>query len=256
MTDEEQLAAPEPGPPATWRHWRVRTWVVLGVAAFLALVVALQVLAGSDAFNTISEASGDNAYLAVFILVTLDGICAIFPGETTINTASTLAAQGVLTLWPVIVAGALGAICGDSGLYWIARSQRHRYQDKLDRARANPKFAKAWGFVGESASTMLVAGRFLPGMRLAVNATLGVQAHPYKHFLLWSAIGGTLWSIYNCTLAYLIGTALTSYPLASIAISSVVTTVALAAVLLMVRRARRKMRGQEPVSAEESSPQP
>ena len=163
-----------------------------------------------------------------------------------------------MTLWIVIVAGAAGAICGDSGLYWIARSQRHRYEEKLNRAMANPKIAGAADFVGSSASTMLVAGRFLPGMRLIVNATLGVQAHPYKHFLLWSAIGGTLWSIYTCSLAYLIGTALLNFPLASLVISSLVTSVALGAVLPggapEQEEGSRSVAGR--VSAAESSPQP
>ena len=45
----------------------------------------------------------------------------IFPGETTLNAASTLAADGELELVWVIVAGALGAVVGDSALYWIAR---------------------------------------------------------------------------------------------------------------------------------------
>jgi hypothetical protein len=43
-----------------------------------------------------------------------DAICALLPGETTLNAASTLAANGELELWLVIVAGAIGAIAGDS----------------------------------------------------------------------------------------------------------------------------------------------
>ena len=46
----------------------------------------------------------------------LDAVCPIFPGETTLNAASTLAANGKLHLWLVIVAAAVGAILGDSAL--------------------------------------------------------------------------------------------------------------------------------------------
>ncbi|MGH3453387.1 MAG: hypothetical protein ACRDP2_03145, partial [Nocardioidaceae bacterium] len=54
--------------------------------------------------------------------------------------------------------------------------------------------------------------------------------------LLWSSIGGTLWALYTCALAYLEGTALAVYPLASAVISGAVTTVAVAVVFLIVRR--------------------
>lgn len=216
-----------------------RQWILLGFSLFLAVVVALQVIGGQDGFGLVEGATGDAAYAWVFVLIALDGICAIFPGETTLNAASTLAAQGVLRLGLVMVVGALGAIVGDSTLYWIARRSRRRYQPRLDRALENRRVAAAMAFVGSSAPTLLVAGRYLPGMRLVVNAMFGLQGHPYRHFLLWSSIGGTLWSIYTCALAYLIGTALLNFPLASLVISGLVTSVALAAVYFVVRRRRR-----------------
>ena len=57
----------------------------------------------------------------MFFLVAADAVIPIFPGETTLNAASTFAANGDLELWLVIVLGALGALIGDSSLYWIAR---------------------------------------------------------------------------------------------------------------------------------------
>jgi hypothetical protein len=51
----------------------------------------LQVLSGGDGFSLIDQASGDWAYLAVFLLVFGDALCALFPGETTLNAGSTLA---------------------------------------------------------------------------------------------------------------------------------------------------------------------
>ena len=84
-------------------------------------------------------------YFAVFALVFGDAVIAVLPGETTLNTASTLAAQGVLELGWVMVAGAVGAVLGDSALYWIARSFRPRVQPRLDAALKNPKVATARG---------------------------------------------------------------------------------------------------------------
>ena len=209
------------------------------VLAVVFVVIVLQSLSDGDGFSLIDEASGEWAYLAVFLLVLGDALCALFPGETTLNAASALAAEGVLDLGLVMVAGALGAIVGDSTLYWIARRNRTRFQPRMDAAIRNEKVAAAMSFIGTSAPLLLLFGRYVPGLRWVVNATLGLAAYPYRHFLLWSAIGGASWSIYTCGLAYLVGTALAGFPLASVIISGIITTVAIGVVFVAARKRRR-----------------
>ena len=99
---------------------------------------------------------------------------------------------------------------------------------------------------------MIVAGRYVPGMRFAVNATMGLSSIPYRRFLPWSVVGGILWSVYTCTLAYNVATTLSGFPLASLVISSLITSAALAAIYLVDRRRRRAAKGVDPadVSAE------
>ena len=213
--------------------------MLLGLAVFLALAVVLHVLAGDNSFSFVDAESGDWAYLAVFLLVFGDAICALLPGETTLNAASTLAADGSLNLALVMLAGALGAVSGDSTLYWIARCNRSRVEPHLERAKRNDKVAAALGFLGSSAPLLLVAGRYVPGARFVVNTMMGVSAYPYRRFLLWSAIGGTVWSVYTCGLAYLVGTQLSEFPLASIIISGAITTIAIAVIFLVARRRAR-----------------
>jgi hypothetical protein len=91
----------------------------------------------------------------------------------------------------------------------------------------------------DSAPLLLTAGRFVPGLRFVVNATLGTARYPYPRFLLWSAIGGALWSAYTCVLAYAVGTALDNFPLASVVISGVITTLLLGVIFWRVRRQRQ-----------------
>ena len=223
------------------RRHRFRHPVVLAtiaVAILVLIIIVLQIVSGGDGFSLIDQASGDSAYLVVFLLVVGDALCAVFPGETTLNAASTLASQGVLNLGLVMLAGAAGAVAGDSALYWIARRNRQRFQPRMDAAMRNDKVAAAMGFIGSSAAMLLVFGRYVPGLRFVVNATLGLAAHPYKHFLLWSAIGGTTWSVYTCGLAYLVGTALAGFPLASVIISGLLTTIAIGVVFITARRRR------------------
>lgn len=209
--------------------------VVTGVAL---LAFVLHVLAGSSDFSLVDAGVGEWAYLAVFLLVVGDAICALLPGETTLNAAATLAAAGSLRLGLVMLAGAAGAIVGDSALYWIARASGRKVKPQLEKAEQNERVASALAFLGTSAPVMLVAGRYVPGLRFVVNATMGLSAYPYRRFLIWSSLGGVLWSVYTCGLAYVVATALSNFPLASVVISGVITTLALGAIFLVVRRRR------------------
>jgi membrane-associated protein len=228
----------------------LRRWAGFGILVVLLLAVAtivLQSLGGGHVFSLVDESSGDWAYLGVFLLVFADAICPVFPGETTLNAASTLAAQGELDLGLVMLMGALGAIVGDSTLYWVARLCGQRFQPRLKAATENPKVSAALQFLGSRASVLLVAGRYVPGVRFTVNATLGLSSYRYPSFLLWSAIGGTVWSVYTCGLAYLVGTSLADFPLASVIISGLITTVALCAIFLVLRRSHTNAAPSEAV---------
>ena len=225
-------------PPETARPRRWGLWVAGGGFLLFLLLGTVVSLAGPE-----SADSSDTwwVYLSVFLLVTADGVCPVFPGETTLNTAATLAVDSNLVLGWIMVAGAAGAICGDSSLYWLARSTSSYFAPKLEAARRNDQIDLALRLIGSSAPALLIFGRYVPGMRFVVNATFGISAHPYRHFLLWSAVGGITWSIFTCGLAYAVATVLTGYPLMAIVVSGLVTTVALTVVFFIGRRRIREL---------------
>jgi membrane protein DedA with SNARE-associated domain len=100
-----------------------------------------------------------------------------------------------------------------------------------------------------SAGALIVGGRYVPGMRFVVNATMGLSRIRYRRFLAWSVLSGVCWSIFTSVLAYQIGQALGDYPVASIVVSGLVTSVALAVIFLTVRHNRRAS-ADGPVEAE------
>ena len=110
---------------------------------------------------------------------------------------------------------------------------------QLEKLRANDKMKQALTIMDTSAPLLIVGGRYVPGMRWFVNATMGLSDIPYRRFLPWSVLGGVVWSAYTCLLAYKVSTTLAEFPPASVVISGVVTTVILAAISLVVRRRRR-----------------
>jgi membrane-associated protein len=238
------------------RRWgALLKWLALIVLA-LALVVILVSIGGDDGFAQLDPNNPSRTYFFVFFLVAADAVIPIFPGETTLNAASTFAANGDLQLWLVIVLGAFGAIVGDSTLYWIARRSSARITPQLERARKNERVAAALDFLDRGAPVLLVFGRYVPGLRFVINATMGMNRYPYGKYLPWSALGAVLWSTYTCLLAYKVGSSLDNYPLASVYISGLITTVLMAVIFLVVRRRDRRASAGEGPPAEGPAVEP
>ncbi len=215
---------------------------LLAMAALALLLIvglmALLIVVTDDGAGIVQEnRSAVASYLAVFLLIAGDAVVPVLPGETTLNAASVLASGGTLDLGIVIVAGGMGAIIGDSALYWLARASRSRVQRQLDRLQDDARVRWVIQLLGRRGAMLIVFGRYIPGVRFFVNASMGMLPLPYPRFLLWSVIGGAIWSTYTCLLAYAVGSALEEYPLATIIISGAVTTALIAAIYwLDVRR--------------------
>jgi membrane-associated protein len=225
-------------------------WAVVALSS-LVLVALMGAILYSFFNEEVVTGSDAVAYLTVFALVFCDAIVPIFPGETTLNTASVLASQGALQLELVILAGALGAILGDSALYWISRTGPKRLKARLDAAsQDDARVSKGLALLDRSGPLLIVFGRFVPGVRFAVNVSMGLTEYPYRRFLWFSTIGGTLWAAYTCLLAYWVGGALEDFPIASIVVSGVITTALIALVYWFDRRRRPAEPGPPPLAGD------
>ena len=232
---------------ARWQRMSTRRKVSAVVAVSVLLVLAaLSYLVNSDGITVVDDDRSDAfTYVSIFVLIFLDAVIPIFPGETTLNAAATLAAHGKLDLGLIIVMGALGAILGDSALFWLARLFSVKLEGQVTRAKANKQVRMAFDLMDSSTAVLIIGGRYVPGMRFVVNATMGLSDIAYRRFLGWSIISGILWSAYTSILAYEIGLALGDFPLASFIISGLVTTIAITVVFFTVRRNRRRLAAAE-----------
>ena len=242
MTPEsaDRTTAPASGHRRVLSPRRPWVWILVAVSLLLVGAVVLDVVDPLRQPGSAADITPERAYVISALLVFADGVCALFPAETTLVTASALAVEGVLELRLVILAGAVGAVTGDSALYWLARLSRRRFQSQLDATMRNEKVAEAMDLIGSRAPVMIVVGRYVPGLRFVVNASCGLAPYPYRRFLLWSAIGGTTWSVVTCLTAYALGTALGDNELAALILSSLVSTFAVALVFVMIRRHRAR----------------
>jgi membrane-associated protein len=229
----EEPATHGTAPPGRFRLPPFR-WILLAGLGVVMLLWVVPVLL--EAIGSI-EIELERPYLAIFAFVTFDAVIPVFPSESVLHVASSLAAQGELTLGYVILAGGIGAVVGDSLLYWISRSIGRSYlSDRLEQAKRNEKVGVALAVLGESAPLLIVLGRFVVGVRFAVNATMGITQYPYPRFLLFSVVGGFGWAAYTCAISYWAGKALSDYPVLSILTGILLTTAILAVLYLLLRR--------------------
>jgi len=213
-------------------------WIIGAVVLLVTGALVRDVVLAVDELELAQAVTVGGAYVLCTLLVFADGVCALFPAETTLIAASTLAVEGVLELRLVMLAGAVGAITGDSALYGLARLSRRRFQSRLASALRNDKVMEAMDLIGSNTAVMLVVGRYVPGLRFVVNASCGLAPLPYRRFLLWSTVGGVSWSVVTCLTAYVVATALGDNPIAALLLASLVSTFAVAIVFVLIRRHR------------------
>jgi membrane protein DedA with SNARE-associated domain len=208
-----------------WRHLPSFRTILLAGLVGLALLWLAPTIAAFVADIDLERL--ERPGLVIFGFVVFDAVIPIFPSESLLTTASNLAAQtgSSIELWRVILAGALGAIVGDSLLYWLSRTVLRRFMaDRVATAQENPKAARALEVLSGTAPLLIMFGRFVPGLRFIVGASMGLSRYPYPRFLLWDAIGGTLWALYTCVFSYLVASVIDDKPFLSIGVSVIVTT--------------------------------
>ena len=210
-------------------------YIALGALALLWVVPEITAALGSIDIQGV-----ERPYLLTFLFVWWDAIIPVFPSESLLNTGATLIASGDLDmeLWLLILVGGLGAVIGDSTLYWLARTVgRKHLAAKLEKAKQNPKVNSAFKVLGTSAPLVIVAGRFVPGMRFVIGVSMGLERDPYGRFLSFSMLGGFLWASFNCGFSYLIGsTRLGEYSVLSLLTSAAVTGGILAVLYKSLKR--------------------
>ncbi len=171
------------------------------------LVWALAPLSVIDAFTDFAEGAAEYGYWAVLLVVAGDGVFPVLPGETAIVAAAVLAADGTLSLPLVILAGAVGAVIGDSAAFAVGRAGGGPIKRFVARFAGPDRLEAAERMVKRQGPALVVVGRFLPGIRIAINMSCGAGQMDYRRFLLFDVIGATFWATQAALLGYFAGKA-------------------------------------------------
>ena len=234
--------------------WRLFAWVgaaVLGLACIGVLLMALS----ENAFGLLDDPSDDaGTYFAVFALVFGDALVAIFPGESTLNTASVLASDDALELGLVIIAGFLGAWLGDNVLYWVSALDTR--PSLIGRESTARRAVQKGG--GTCGSELVCARRRLPVLavrEVGRRRWYGCVADALSAASCWHRRSAPLaWSTYTCLMAYFIGTALADFPIASVALACASSAILLGIGWAIWRRLRHENTKDEDLAS--AAPRP
>ncbi len=193
-----------------------------------------------DVFSRVAEGAADYGYWAVLLVVAGDGIFPILPGETAIVAAAVLAADGSLSLPLVILAGAVGAVIGDSCAFAVGRTGGGPIKRFVSRFVGPDRLAAAERMVERQGPALVLVGRFLPGIRIAINMSCGAGQMAYQRFLLFDVIGAALWSAQAALLGYFAGKAFADQLWVAFVVAFAVTALVGGFVALKERRRVKK----------------
>jgi len=161
----------------------------------------------TDITDWLDEVAGNWWFLLVIVgIAFFDSIIPIVPSETAVILGGVAAGQGDQNLLLVILAGAVGAFCGDNAAYVIGR----RFSPAINRrAQRNEKTRRRLDWAREQirkrGGALLITARFIPGGRTALTMTSGLTNQPRAWFAGWVAVAAVIWASYAAGLGAIFG---------------------------------------------------
>lgn len=175
-------------------------------------------------------------YLALFSLCLIDAFFPPLPSESVLVSLAVLSVQGEPNVWLIGVLAAGGAFIGDNIAYQIGRSvgvERFWWQ-RLDRVQRATVWAR--GQLRKRGAVLIVAGRYIPVGRVAVNMTAGATGYRRRRFMVFDAIAGCAWAAWSIAIGRLAGHWIEDNPVLGAAVAIAVAVVLGVVVDHLVRR--------------------
>ncbi|PZU10182.1 DedA family protein [Sphingomonas sp.] len=186
--------------------------------------------------------------MAIEALVARYGLLAILAGagiegEAVVVTGGILAQKGLLPIWGVCAAAAVGSCLVDQLWFWLARRFRdHRWVRRVTR---RPAFARALGWLERYPTSFILAFRFIYGLRTVSPVAIGTSAIPSRKFVLLNILAACLWAPAVAWAGFAFGSAVGPWlhDIKSIALFGLALVIAVPLLFLLVRAARKAMAG-------------
>ena len=139
-------------------------------------------------------------YPSVFGVALFDAIVPIFPSESVV-IGSASAGQSVIPSWMFLaflfMAAAAGAWCGDQTAYFIGTRVDVRTIKFFHRPKVLAALDWAEHSLEHRGALYIIAARFIPMGRVAVNLTAGALRYPHRRFMAIDAVATSIWAAWG-----------------------------------------------------------
>jgi undecaprenyl-diphosphatase len=142
-------------------------------------------------------------YAVIALFLFGEGLAIPFPTDTTVVTASALAARGHLSLVVVFIVATISTTGGTTAAYYLGRRgstflTRHAHGGTGALVRTRHFFERH----GTSA---VLFGRFVPVMRMLISFVAGISAMDARRFTAYNLAGAAIWAGAFCAIGYFFG---------------------------------------------------
>ena len=152
-----------------------------------------------------------SGYLGIFILMTLESALIPIPSEVTMPFSGFLVTKGVLSLWPVILAGTLGNLIGSLIAYGIGfyleetviLSLVEKYGKFILMTKEDYSKSVAW--FKKYGNSIVFFSRLLPAIRTFISLPAGLAEMNIWKFSIYTFVGSFIWSSFLAMIGVYLG---------------------------------------------------
>jgi membrane-associated protein len=189
-------------------------------------------------------------YPALYAFATIDGFFPPIPSESVVITLSVAAAAtGHPNLALVLVIAAAGAWTGDQIAYSLGRGVGTERFRVLRTVRGRKAVLWADQALKARGAAFILAARYVPIGRVAVNMTAGAVGYPRRRFMAYSGIAAVTWAVYSILIGLLAAQWLGHQPLLAMVIGVVMGIASGLVIDRIMNSMARKRRAREAVAA-------
>lgn len=158
-------------------------------------------------FQTVAPLLDSYGYFAVSLFLILEDFGVPVPGETILIAGAVYAGAGKLNVFALAILAILSAIIGDNIGFAIGHYGGERLVLKYGRyVFITPKrFDAAQAFFNRRGGIVIIVARFIEGLRQLNGIVAGTAEMKWRNFIIFNAIGATLWVSVWVSVGYLAG---------------------------------------------------
>jgi membrane protein DedA with SNARE-associated domain len=136
------------------------------------------------------------AYAVLALSAFLENVVPPVPGDLVVVLSAYLAGRGALEWLPVYIATCAGGTAGFATMYWIGRRQGRRFLLGRGRERvfSADHLERAEGWLARHGVWLILANRFLSGIRSVIALAAGTGGMGWRPLLLCGAVSMLLWN--------------------------------------------------------------